>query len=43
MSHASMGEKGLLASGMTKETVRVSIGIEAAQDLIDDFSNTLKG
>lgn len=43
MSHASMGEKALLASGMTKETVRVSVGIEDAQDLIDDLSNALKG
>ncbi len=43
MSHASMGEKALLASGITKETVRVSIGIEDAEDLIDDFDNALKG
>lgn len=42
MSHASMGEKALSASGMTKETVRVSIGIEDAQDLIDDLDNALK-
>jgi cystathionine gamma-synthase len=43
MSHASMGEAGLKASGITKETVRVSIGIEAASDLIDDLNNALKG
>jgi len=43
MSHASMGEAGLKASGITKETVRVSIGIEAAADLIDDLNNALKG
>lgn len=42
MSHSSMGEKGLLSSGMTKETIRLSAGIEAAQDLIDDLSNALK-
>lgn len=43
MSHASMGEKGLKASGMTKETIRVSVGIEGTQDLIDDLDNALKG
>ena len=42
MSHASMGEAALLSSGMTKETIRVSAGIEAAQDLIDDLDNALK-
>src|SRR3989338_6925146 len=39
MSHASMGEAALKASGITKETVRVSVGIEGAQDLIDDLGN----
>ncbi len=43
MSHASMGEKALEASGMMKETIRVSIGIEAASDLIDDLDQALKG
>jgi len=43
MSHASMGEAGLKASGMTPETVRVSVGIEGAQDLIADLDNALKG
>jgi len=42
MSHASMGEKGLKASGITQETIRVSCGIEDAQDLIDDLENALK-
>jgi cystathionine beta-lyase/cystathionine gamma-synthase len=42
MSHASMGEKALKASGMTPETIRVSVGIEDAQDLIDDLANALK-
>ena len=42
MSHASMGEKALKASGMTPETIRVSVGIEDAKDLIDDFSQALK-
>ncbi len=43
MSHASMGEKALQTSGMTKETIRVSIGIEAAEDLITDLNKALKG
>ena len=41
MSHASMGEAGLRASGITKETVRVSVGIEDAEDLIADLNNAL--
>ena len=43
MSHASMGEAGLRASGITKETVRVSVGIEDAEDLISDLDQALKG
>ncbi len=42
MSHASMGEQALQASGITKETIRVSAGIEGAQDLIADLENALK-
>jgi cystathionine beta-lyase/cystathionine gamma-synthase len=42
MSHASMGEKGLKASGITQETIRVSVGIEGVQNLIDDLDNALK-
>lgn len=43
MSHASMGDAGLKASGITKETVRVSVGIEDADDLIADLGQALKG
>lgn len=43
MSHASMGEAALKRSGMTKETVRVSVGIEGADDLIADLNQALKG
>ena len=43
MSHSSMGEKALKASGITKETVRVSVGIEDAEDLIADLAQALKG
>ncbi|MCA9406555.1 MAG: PLP-dependent transferase [Candidatus Omnitrophica bacterium] len=41
MSHASMGEKGLRASGITEETIRVSVGIEDAKDLIADLEKAL--
>lgn len=41
MSHASMGEKALLASGMTKETIRVSVGIENPKDLMEDLKSGL--
>ena len=43
MSHASMGDAGLIKSGITKETVRVSLGIEDAEDLIADLNVALKG
>ena len=42
MSHSSMGEEGLKASGITQETIRVSIGIEDAKDLIADLDQALK-
>lgn len=42
MSHASMGEKGLQASGITQETIRVSVGIEGGEDLIADLDNALQ-
>ncbi len=41
MSHASMGEAGLKASGITQETVRISAGIESAGDLIADLKKAL--
>ncbi len=37
MSHASMGEAGLRASGLTPQTVRVSVGLEHPDDLIADL------
>lgn len=43
MSHSSMGEKALKASGITKETIRVSLGIEDPKDLIADLKKALKG
>lgn len=41
MSHSSMGVEGLKKSGITKETIRVSVGIEGHNDLIDDLSRAL--
>jgi len=41
MSHASMGEEGLRASGITPETVRVSVGLEDAEDLIQELGAAL--
>ncbi len=41
MSHASMGPDGLAASGLTEETIRVSVGIEDGRDLIDDLKQAL--
>ena len=43
MTHASMDKEGLKNSGITEETVRVSAGIEDADDLIEDLENALKG
>jgi len=43
MSHFSMGEAPLKESGITKETIRVSVGIEDADDLIADLDQALKG
>ena len=42
MSHASMGKDGLKNSGITEETVRISAGIEDADDLIEYLANALK-
>ncbi len=41
MSHASMGEEGLRESGISPETVRISVGIEDAADLIADLTSAL--
>jgi O-acetylhomoserine (thiol)-lyase len=36
-----MGEKALKAAGITEETIRISVGVESAQDLVDDLSLAL--
>lgn len=42
MSHASMGPDGLAASGLTEETIRVSVGIEDGGDLVADLKQALE-
>ncbi|MFA7235686.1 MAG: PLP-dependent aspartate aminotransferase family protein [Phycisphaeraceae bacterium] len=37
MSHASMGEKGLRESGITPQTLRISVGLEHVDDLKEDL------
>jgi cystathionine beta-lyase/cystathionine gamma-synthase len=43
MSHASMSPEGRQAAGITEKTVRVSVGLEHADDLIDDLKQALEG
>jgi cystathionine gamma-synthase len=42
MSHTSMGEQGLGESGITPQTVRVSVGLEHPDDLIADLQKGLQ-
>ena len=42
MSHAAMGEEGRKAAGITDKTVRVSVGLENADDLIADLTQALE-
>ena len=42
MSHASFSEKDLAEIGLTKSSVRISVGLEDTQDLIDDITEALK-
>lgn len=37
MSHTSMGEKGLAESGISPQTIRVSVGLEHGDDLVEDL------
>ncbi len=41
MSHAAMSEEGRIAAGITDKTVRVSVGLEHPNDLIDDLQQAL--
>jgi cystathionine gamma-lyase/cystathionine beta-lyase/cystathionine gamma-lyase/homocysteine desulfhydrase len=41
MTHAALGEKGRKAIGITDGLVRISVGIEDEQDLIEDLDQAL--
>ena len=41
MSHASMTAEARKGAGITEKTVRVSVGIEDVDDLIDDLRQAL--
>ncbi len=42
MTHGSMPEEKRNAIGVTKDLIRLSVGIEDVEDLIDDLSNALE-
>lgn len=42
MTHAAMDEPAQLRAGITKQLVRVSVGIEGAQDLVADLQRALE-
>ncbi|HEY7331603.1 MAG TPA: aminotransferase class I/II-fold pyridoxal phosphate-dependent enzyme [Candidatus Limnocylindria bacterium] len=42
-SHRQLDDDGLAAAGMTPGTVRISIGLEDAEDLVDDLTAALAG
>ena len=42
MSHATMTEEQRVAKGIPPTLLRLSIGIEDADDLIEDLNNALK-
>ena len=43
MTHAAYGEKGRKAIGITDGLVRISVGIEDAEDILDDLEQALAG
>ncbi len=43
MSHASMTEAARREAGITEKTIRVSVGIEHPDDLVEDMKNALEG
>jgi cystathionine gamma-lyase/cystathionine beta-lyase/cystathionine gamma-lyase/homocysteine desulfhydrase len=42
MTHAALGEKGRMAIGITDGMVRISVGIEDVDDILDDLDQALK-
>jgi len=43
MTHAAIGEKGRKAIGITDGMVRISVGIEDVEDVVDDLEQALGG
>ncbi len=43
MSHASMSEEARLECGITPGLVRLSIGLEDPEDLVEDLAAALEG
>jgi cystathionine beta-lyase/cystathionine gamma-synthase len=43
MTHASVPKSDRIKNGVTDGLVRISVGIEDVEDLIDDLKNALKG
>ncbi|HXZ80643.1 MAG TPA: PLP-dependent aspartate aminotransferase family protein [Terriglobales bacterium] len=43
MTHAALGEKGRKAIGLTDGMVRISVGIEDVEDIIQDLNQALAG
>ncbi len=43
MTHAALGEKGRREIGITDGLVRISVGIENAEDIVDDLDQALAG
>ena len=41
MSHASISEAARREAGITEKTLRISVGIEHAEDLVADFQQAL--
>ena len=41
-THAQLDEEGLKRAGVSSDLIRISIGLEAVEDLIDDLSEALK-
>jgi cystathionine beta-lyase/cystathionine gamma-synthase len=43
MTHASVPEAGRTAMGITPELIRISVGLEDVEDLIQDLEQALAG
>ena len=41
MTHAALGEKGRKAIGITEGLVRISVGIEDVDDILEDLDQAL--